>query len=211
MENDREARDSLFDLVQDIKAKLWLCARLELVCAVAGADSDCQRVNACLGNELLNLIRLRVGRILSGYLYVILDTCKLAELCLYHYAVCVCILNNLLGQLDVLLERILGAVDHNGSKAAVDAGLTNLKVCTVIQMKCDRDVRVLDQSSLNQLYKVGVVCILSSACGYLQDDRGIQLASCFRDRLYDFHIVYIECSDCITAFVCLFEHLSCGY
>ena len=42
VKNDRESRDLLLDLMQDIETKLRLCARLELECAVACTDSDCK-------------------------------------------------------------------------------------------------------------------------------------------------------------------------
>ena len=74
MQNDGEARNSLLDLMKNIKAELGLCAGFKLICAMAGSDGDCQRVNASLGYKLLNLIRLGVGRIFRRYVYVILTT-----------------------------------------------------------------------------------------------------------------------------------------
>ena len=48
------------------KAQLGVGAGLELVSAVAGADSDCQRVTAGAGHELFNFFGTGVGSSLSG-------------------------------------------------------------------------------------------------------------------------------------------------
>ena len=209
MKNDRESRDLLLDLMQDIETKLRLCARLELECAVACTDSDCQRVNTSLVNELLNLFRLCIRRILSRNLYIILDTGKLTKLCLYYYAVSMCILNNLLCDLDVLLERILGCIDHNGSKSTVYTGLADIEICAVIQMQSDRNIRILDNCCLNKLSQISSVCILSCACGNLQNNRGLQLSSCLCDSLNDLHVVYVESTDSVAAFIGFLKHLCC--
>ena len=58
-----------------------------------------------LGYELLNLFRTGVGGILSGNLNVILNASQGAELSLDNNAVSVSVLYNLLGLLDVLVER----------------------------------------------------------------------------------------------------------
>ena len=197
--------------MQDVETKLRLCAGFELECAMACTNCDSQRVNACLAYELLNLFRLGVRRILCGYVYIILDSGQLSKLCLYYYAVSMCILNNLLCDLDVLLERILGSIDHNGSKSAIDTGLADLEVCAVIQMQSDRNIRILDHRSLNQLSQVSSVRILSCACGYLKDNRGLQLSRCLCDSLYNLHVVHIESADCVAAFICFFEHFCCCY
>src|SRR5699024_1666103 len=152
-----------------------------------------------------------VRRILCGYVYIVLDSGQLSKLCLYYYAVSMCILNNLLCDLDVLLERILGSIDHNGSKSAIDTGLADLEVCAVIQMQSDRNIRILDHRSLNQLSQVSSVRILSCACGYLKDNRGLQLSRCLCDSLYNLHVVHIESADCVAAFICFFEHFCCCY
>ena len=74
MQNDREARQTLGDFVQNVEAQrrrnedaLFVAGALlglELVSAVRGADGDSQRVNAGLGDELLDLFGTGVGGIL---------------------------------------------------------------------------------------------------------------------------------------------------
>ena len=64
VQDDREARQSLDNLIEDIKTKLRLCARLELVCAMAGSDCDCKGINTGLADKFLNVVRIGVGGIL---------------------------------------------------------------------------------------------------------------------------------------------------
>ena len=221
VEYDWELRQDLGDLVQNVETQLrWnqnailvqgaLC-RSELECAVAGADSDSQGVNTGTGYELLNLLRMGVLGILCGYIYIILYACQLAKLALYYYAVSMSVLYYLLGNSDVVLEGMMGTVNHNGSETAVDAGLAGLKICTMIQMQGNWQLRMNLKSSLYQMYQILMVCILASTCGALQDYRSTQLSSSIGDTLYNLHVVYVECTDSVAALVCLLEHFFSSY
>ena len=100
----------------------------------------------------------------------------------YHHAVVVGVLHYLLGDLDVLLEGLGGGVDHDGGKAAVNAGLAGLKVGAVVQMQHDGDVGALDGSGLHQLHQVGVVGVGAGALGHLKDQGSIQVPGGRRPR-----------------------------
>ena len=108
VQDDREARKPLGNLIEDIEAKLRLCARLKLVSTMAGSDCDGQRINAGLIDELFHVLRIRVGRILSGNIDIILNACQRSKLCLDDNAALMSILDNLARDLDVLLERLAG-------------------------------------------------------------------------------------------------------
>ena len=149
-----------------------------------------------------------VGGILSGNLNVILYASQGAELSLNNNAVSVSVLYNLLGLLNVLVERTGGAVDHNGGEAAVDAGVAGLKVRAVVEMQSDRNVRALLNSSLYHLNEVGVVCVSACALGYLQDYRSVLLLASLGDTLNDLHVVHVESANSVAAVVSLLEHLS---
>ena len=58
MKNYRETGKLLLNLFENVEAKLRLLAGLELVCAVAGADCDSERVNARSRNEIKYLLGL---------------------------------------------------------------------------------------------------------------------------------------------------------
>ena len=205
VQNDRELRQTAGNLFQNVEAELRLLAGLELVSAVGGADRDRQRVNAGAGYEILNLRRIGVLVILS--LNVVLNAGELAQLSFYDNAVCVRILSNLLCDLDVLLVRHRGAVEHNRGKAAVDAVLAELEGVAVVQMQRDRDIRALDYSSLNHLEQIGVVRVSARALGYLKDNRSLLLLAGLSDTLNDLHIVHVESADGVAAVVGFLEHL----
>ena len=176
-----------------------------------GADRNCEGVAAGALHKLLNVFGTGVGGVLCADLDLVLDSGKRSQLCLDDDTVVVCILDDLTGKSDVVLKRLRGSVDHNGGKAAVDAGLTNLEGIAVVQMQSDRDIRVFDDSSLNHLYQIGVVCISASTLGNLQDNRGLQLASCLGNTLNDFHVVYVESANSVAAIISLLEHFSSSY
>ena len=79
MENDRESRKLLLDLVENVECE-WRwnetaglrvsCAllRLELVGSVRGTDGDGERIAASTCGEVDDLLRLCVVRLLSGNL-----------------------------------------------------------------------------------------------------------------------------------------------
>ena len=150
MQHDGEAGQTLGDLLQNVEAQrrrnedallvAGALLGLELVSAVAGADGDGQGVAAGLGDELLDLFGMGVGRLVRGDLDLVLDAGEGAELGLDHHAVVVGVLNDLLGDLDVLGKGLGGGVDHDGGEAAVDAGLAGLKVRAVVQVQHDGDV-----------------------------------------------------------------------
>ena len=112
MENYWEAGKLFGNLFKNVKAKLGLLTGLELVCAVAGADCDCERVNAGAGYEIVNLIRVGEAGLVLGNINIVLNSGKLTKLTLNNNAVGVSIINNLFGQGNVLLIGKMGAVNH---------------------------------------------------------------------------------------------------
>ena len=218
VQNDREARQTLGNFLEYVETQrrrnedaLLVAGALlrgELVSAVGGADCDSQGVTAGAGYELLNLFRMGVGGILSRNLYVILNAGQSAELSLNDNTVSVSVLYDLLGLLNVLVERTGGAVDHNGGETAVDAGLAGLEVRAVVQMQGDRNIRALLNSCLYHLYEVGVVSVSACALGYLKNDRSVLLLASLGDTLNDLHVVHVESADSVAAVISLLEHLS---
>ena len=73
--------------------------------------------------------------LLGGDLHLVLDAGQSAQLGLHHHAVVVGVLHHLLGDLNVLGKGLAGGVDHDGGKAAVNAGLAGLKVGAVVQVQ----------------------------------------------------------------------------
>lgn len=95
---------------------------------------------------------------------------------------------------------MLAAVNHNGGEAAVDAGFADIKIFAVVQMQADRQTGVFD-CCFNQLHQVDVVSVFAGAGTYLQNQRGFFLLCCSNDTLDDFHVVDVEGTNSIVAFV----------
>ena len=178
MKNDREARRSLNasserrnEVVAEQGCHLhFLCTdQLNFVSAMARSDCDSQESQPVLLRELLNLFRTCIALMARLNDYLVLDTSQSSQLSLNNYAMCMCVLNNLLGQSDIVLEALRRSVDHDRCESAIDAALAELKAVAVIQMQSDRDLRILSYSSLNQLYQIGVVGISSCSLGNLQN------------------------------------------
>ena len=206
MEDDGEARQAPRNFFQDVEAQLGISAGLELICAVRGADGDGQGVTAGAFHKLLHVLRTGVGGVRSGDFYIVLDAGQGAQFRLHHYAVVMGVLNNLLGQGDVLLKGQRGTIDHDGGKATVDAGFAGLEVGAVIQMQGDGQVGIFDDGRFHQLHQISVVGVSTGALGHLEDDGRFLFAARLGDALDDLHIVDVEGTDGVTAGVGFFEH-----
>ena len=73
---------------------------------MARSDCDSQGIAACSAYELLNLFRTCIALMARLNDYLILDTSQSSQLSLNNYAMCMCVLNNLLGQSDIVLEAL---------------------------------------------------------------------------------------------------------
>ena len=104
----REAGQVLFNGLEHVEAELRLGAGLELVGAVAGADGDGQGVAAGARDELLDLFGAGVGGVAFLDLDLVLNAGQGAQLSLDDDAVVVGVLDDLLGDGDVLLEGLGG-------------------------------------------------------------------------------------------------------
>ena len=121
------------------------------------------------------------------------------------------VLHHLLGDLDVLGKGLGGGVNHDGGKAAINAGLAGLKAVAVIQVEHDGDLGALNDGGLHQLHQVGVVGVGPGALGDLEDHRGLLLAAGLGDALDDLHVVDVESADGIAAGISFLKHLGCSY
>ena len=191
-------------------AQLGILAGLELISAVRGADGDGERVDARACGELLDFVGRGEHGVVCGDVDVILDARELAELCLDDHAVVMCILDHLFGDGDVLLPRLGGSVDHDGSEASVDGCLADVEVCAVVEVHGNGDVRRLHRG-FDEVTKVHGVGVLSGTGRDLQDDGRVELVCGFNDGLDHLHIVHVERADRIAAGVRLFEHFRSSY
>ena len=205
MKHYREAGKALADFFENVEAKLRLLAGLEFVCAVAGAYCNGERIDPGSGNKFLHLRRVGVGSVGRGDVYRVLYAGKPAELTLDNDASCVRVVDYLLGESDVVLERMMAAVDHDGGESAVDAGFAKLKSVAVVEMHADGQPRILD-GGFDKLHKVYVLCIVARAGGHLEDERSVLFHGGFGYALNYLHVVDVEGAYRITALIRFFEH-----
>ena len=85
---------------------------------------------------------------------------------------CMCNLNQLLGLLNVLVDRIVGTVEHDGCESSLDALVASF-VCTMIQMKCNRncDTELIMHCLYHRCNCTETGHILTSALGNTKDYR----------------------------------------
>ena len=208
VKDNRELRQPLRHFVQNVQTQLRVRAQLELISAVAGADGDGQGIHPGFLHKFLDLIRIRVHRLVMGHVHIILDAGQGPQLRFHDTAVVMGVLRHPLRCGDVLFKRQTGSIDHNGSEAAVHTGLADVEVCTVIQMHDNRNVRGFHRR-LYQVHQILAGGILPCSGGSLQNQRGTEFIRRFHNTLDDLHIIYIECAHCISAVIRLTEHF-CG-
>ena len=175
---------------------------------MAGADGDGQTIHPRGLDELLYLVGVGVGGVGGGDVHVVLDAGQTAQLPFHHHAVGVGVLHHLTGEGDVVLEGMLGPVDHHGGEAPVDAGFADLKILPVVQVQGHGQAGVLD-GGLHQLPQVDGLGILPGPGRHLEDQRGVDLLGCLGDALDDLHIVDVKGADGIAPGIGLLEHF-CG-
>ena len=116
-----------------------------------------------------------------------------------------CVFHHAAGQGDILLKGQVRAVNHDRGKAAVNHRFAGFKIRAMVQM--DYNIQVTGfYSSLNKLHQVGMVGVLARTGRYLQDQGRVLLLGALNDALDDFHVVDVERSDRIAAFIRFFKH-----
>ena len=139
MHDQREAGQTLLDLDQHVEVQPLRAGELER--AVAGADGAGQAVAPGAAHELLGLFG--VGELGIGLADrdVFFDAAELAEFGLDADALGVRRVDDALGDRDVLLERLVAGVDHDGAvEPALDAVVAGLLVA-VVEMDGEDGVR----------------------------------------------------------------------
>ena len=174
---------------------------------MARADSDGERIDARLFDELLNFRRIGELRVLGADVDRVFDTGQLAQLALDDYAALMRIFDDAARQLDIVPKRMLGTVDHDGGKAAVDAGFADFKILAVVEVDANRQIGVLNRG-FNELHQINVLGVFSRAGRNLQDNRGFLFLGGLGDTLDDLHVVDVEGADGVAALVSLTNGIS---
>jgi len=197
VEDNGEAGDADLDLVEDVETEVGLGARRELDHTVAGADGDGKAVNASALDKVLHLVGAGVVALLSSN--IVLNASKDTELALNSNVELVRVVDNLLGESNVLVVGKGRTVDHNVGEAALDAGNNKLVAVTVVEVESNGDalavsadlLGVLD-STLSHVAQKSLVRIGTSTLGNLQDDRALALGAGSDNSLHLLHVVEVK-------------------
>ncbi|MNC28437.1 hypothetical protein D3C75_766410 [compost metagenome] len=159
--------------------------------AVCGTNSNRQSVNLGFFVETQGFFRL--GQLSAGFVMadVVFSTADGAQLAFNGNAHCVSNLDDFLGQTDVLFERIVGAVEHNGAEAGADTLHGNFEAAAVVKMKGDGQTGLLG-GSFRKSNSVLNTHVLQCAFADTEDNRGFQFCSSFSDGLSKLKVVHVE-------------------
>ena len=69
---------------------------------------------------------------MGGYFDIIFDACQLTQFAFDDDAMGMSVFDDLLGQGDVIFERMLRSVNHDGCEPAIYAGFARFKIGAVI-------------------------------------------------------------------------------
>ncbi len=136
---------------------------------------------------------------------IVFDAGQLAEFAFDDDAVSVCIFNDFFREGDIVFERMFRAVDHDGSETAVDAVFAGFKVSAVVEVKGDGEIMIF-QSCFYEMFQIRRFSVFAGTGRSLKDDRRVQFSSGLGNALDDFHVVDVECTDSIVAFIGFFKH-----
>ena len=118
MHDEGKSRETLLDLGGHVQVEALMAA--ELIGPVAGAYGHRQAVAACLAHEDLGLGRIGEVGVLLVHLHVLFDSSELAQLGFHRDTAGVGSLDHLPSDADVLLQGLVGGVDHDrGVEAAL--------------------------------------------------------------------------------------------
>ena len=132
------------------------------------------------------------------------------HLCLDGNALAMCGRNQLGGLGNVLLNGIMGAVEHDGREACLDT-LVAVLIGAMIQMDGYGyiDVQILQKAVHHAHYRVIAAHVLAGAFGHTQNHGRLALLCSQQDSLGPLQIIDIELSYRVMTCLCLFQHLCC--
>ena len=141
----------------------------------------------------------------------VFDAGEDAELGLDRHVVLVRVVDDLLGELDVVLERKRAAVDHDGREAGVNAALASLVAVTVVEVENDLGLLAAEflgvlNGAFGHVAENRGVRVLAGALGDLHDDGRLSLDRGLDDGLHLLHSVEVERGNGVTALDRLCEH-----
>jgi len=117
---------------------------------VAGPNGNSKRIHTCFLDKFNGLIG--IGQVGHDIIYtdnILFNSAKLSQFGLYNNAIVMCIVHDLFGQLNVVLERVMRTVDHHGGKSVIDALFAGFERIPMIQVHADRNFGVFSDCNIN--------------------------------------------------------------
>lgn len=160
-------------------------------------------------DELLGLDRVGVGG-LALDLDVVLLAANLAELSLDRHAHAGAGVGNGLGQGDVVLEGLVGAVDHDGGVASAKGLHAAIIAVAVIEVQGHGHGSALS-GGLDHAVEIIEAGLLDGARGGLHDDGGLGLLRGGQDGHDELEVLDVEGADGVVVLLRVEQHLLGGY
>ena len=176
---------------------------------MGGAHADGQRAAAGARDELLGLVRVGVGVLALDRRAVVLLAADLAELGLDGDAQGRRDLGHARGQRDVVLERHVGAVDHDGGVAGVHGLDAAVEAVAVVEVDGHGDARGVG-GHLAHGGEVVEVGVLDGARGGLHDDRALLVLGGLDDGHDELEALDVEGADGVVPRLGVEQHLLGG-
>ena len=172
------------------------------------ADAGSQEINA-QGSDAGAL--LRIGD-LAGAHDAVLDAADGTDLSLDGQALVMGVSHQLLGLGNVLVDGVVGTIEHDGGEAGLDAGLGAL-VGAVVQMQRHRhrDAQALVHGLDHSGDRLETGHVLAGALRDTQDHRALHGLGLQQDGLGPLQVVDVELTDAVMAVACLAQHIGCIY
>ena len=149
---------------------------------------------------------VRIGQVHLAGAMAVLDPAERADLALDRDAARVGILDDLLRDRDVVVERRRGlavclerAVHHHAREAEIDRGDAGRGLVSVIEVERDGDLGIELDGGLHQVPEEAVVRVRPGAARRLDDHGRGRLTRCLHDRLDLLHVVDVEGPDAVAA------------
>ena len=190
----------------------------ELVSAMAGADGDCEGVDAGKLGELDSLVGIGdVVQTRPTCSVAVFNAAQHADFTFHRDAALVGEVDHLLGDGDIFFKRGRGlavglerAVHHHRGETQFDGAFAGLKAVAVVLVHGDWDVGIEFAGCQDEVKEVTVLRKLAGAAAGLDDDRRLSFLRGLHDGLNLFHIVDVESADAVTALGGLVEELTHG-
>ena len=203
--DQREAGEAGLDFLEDVEMEGLFAFEFEG--AVAGADGAGEGVAAGLLDEVFGLEGIREARVAFLDIDVFFDAAEHAEFGLDGNALGVRAIDDALGDCDVLVERVVRRVDHDGAEeTGIDALVAGLLVAVVEVDGVDR-VREDHAGGADDGLEHALVGVAARALGDLDDKRRLRLDSTLEEAHRLLGVIDVVGADGVFA-VGVFEELS---